>query len=132
MPVQSFFTARSVTRILTSAVLLAGAGVTFASNLNFLKDTPISYMKDADKKALNDAAQIALDRNKDGESSTWSNSGTGNAVPIHGTVTPRDTLKDGDKTCRSATLTAIAKGQTQTWTPTVCKQGNGPWKIRKQ
>jgi surface antigen len=132
MPAQSLLSARSLIRCLTSVVLVAGTGVAFAANLNFLKDTPVSYMKDADRKALNDAAQIALERNKDGESLNWSNSGTGNSVSIHGTVTPRDTVKDGDKTCRTATLVAIAKGQTQSWTPVVCKEGAGPWKIRKQ
>jgi surface antigen len=117
---------------LAGAALLAGATFGHAANLNFLKDTPITYMRDADRKALNDAAQIALDTRQDDESLPWSNAGTGNPVSITGTITPHGTTKQGDKTCRTATLVAIAKGQTQSWTPTVCKQGSSPWKILKQ
>ncbi|MGF6415390.1 RT0821/Lpp0805 family surface protein [Paraburkholderia sp. MM5482-R1] len=124
--------AHTITQWLAAAALLASPMLCDAANLNFLKDTPITYMRQADRKALNDAAQKALDTKKDGESYEWSNAGTGNSVSIKGTVTPQDTTKDGDRTCRTATLTAVAKGQTQTWTPIVCKTGNGPWKILKQ
>jgi surface antigen len=117
---------------LAAVALLTGATLCHASNLNFLKDTPVSYMREADRKALNDAAQVALETMKDGESLKWSNAGTGNAVAIHGTVTPHGTSKQGDRTCRTATLVAIAKGQSQSWTPTVCKHGGGPWKIIRQ
>ncbi|PRX30944.1 outer membrane surface antigen [Paraburkholderia sp. BL18I3N2] len=119
-------------RRFAAAVLLAGATFSHAANLNFLKDTPVSFMKDADRKALNDAAQTALETKKDGESMEWNNMGTGNSVSIRGTVTPHDTSKEGDRTCRTTTLVAIAKGQTQSWTPTVCKQGSGPWTILRQ
>ncbi|MFL9929147.1 RT0821/Lpp0805 family surface protein [Paraburkholderia sp. RL18-103-BIB-C] len=132
MRTQSPMTVHLLPRCIVGAALLVGATLSHATNLNFLKDTPISYMKDADRKALNNAAQVALETKKDGESLAWSNAGTGNSVSITGTVTPQTTTKEGDKTCRTATLVAIAKGQTQSWTPTVCKQGSGPWKILKQ
>jgi surface antigen len=119
-------------RCIVGAALLVCATFGQATNLNFLKDTPVSYMKDADRKALNQAAQVALETRKDGESLEWSNAGTGNSVSITGTVTPQTTTKEGDRTCRTATLVAMAKGQTQSWTPKVCKQGSGPWKIIKQ
>ncbi|MBB5425885.1 surface antigen [Paraburkholderia atlantica] len=122
----------TITQWLTAAALLASPVLCHAANLNFLKDTPVTYMHEADRKALNDAAQKALDTKKDGESYEWSNAGTGNSVSIKGTVTPQDTTKDGDRTCRTATLTAVAKGQTQTWTPIVCKTGDGPWKVLKR
>lgn len=115
-----------------AAALLAGPVLCHATNLNFLKDTPVTYMRDADRKALNDAAQKALETKQDGESLDWSNAGTGNPVSITGTVTPQNTTKDGDRTCRTATLVAVAKGQTQSWTPVVCKTGNGVWKIHKE
>jgi surface antigen len=104
----------------------------YAANLNFLKDTPVSYMKPADRQALNRAAQQALDTKKDGESLKWNNDGTGNTVHIEGTVTPRDTVKSEGQTCRKVTLVAVAKGQTQTFSPTACKQGGGEWRIKKQ
>lgn len=115
--------------LLALAFSCAGAQ---ASNLNFLKDTPISWMKPADRQALNRAAQQALETNKDGESLPWSNEGTGNPVHIEGTVTPRDTVKHDDETCRKVTLVAIAKGQKQSLTPTACKSGNGEWHLKKQ
>jgi surface antigen len=121
----------AVTRWLAAA-LLAGPVLCHASNLNFLKYTPITYMRDADRKALNNAAQKALETKQDGEPLEWSNAGTGNPVSITGTVTPRDTTKDGGRTCRSVTLVAVAKGQTQSWTPVVCKTGNEPWKVFKR
>jgi surface antigen len=111
---------------------MAGAASSQAANLNFLRDTPISFMRTADRQALNAAAQKVLETGKDGESLRWSNAGTGNPVVIDGTVTPHDTTKEGDRTCRRATLVANAKGQTQSWTPTVCKTGDGPWKIQRQ
>jgi len=130
------FQLRVARRVLPSCfvglALVIGAASSHATNLNFLKDTPITYMRDADRKALNAAAQKALETGKDGESFKWSNAGTGNPVVIGGTVTPHDTTKEGERTCRHATLVATAKGQTQTWMPTVCKTGDGPWKILRQ
>lgn len=114
------------------AGLLLSCTCAHAANLNFLKDTPISYMKPADRKALNRAAQEALDTKKDGQSIKWNNNGTGNTVHIEGTVTPRDTVKRDGGTCRKVTLVAVAKGQTQTWTPTACKKGGAEWRIEKQ
>ncbi|WP_246217397.1 RT0821/Lpp0805 family surface protein [Paraburkholderia panacisoli] len=132
MRAQSHMTVYLLPRCIVGAALLVGATFGHATNLNFLKDTPVSYMRDADRKALNSAAQVALDTKKDGESLEWSNAGTGNSVSITGTVTPQTTTKEGDRTCRTATLVAMAKGQTQSWTPKVCKQGSGPWKIIRQ
>ena len=113
-----------------AALLLSCPGA-HAANLNFLKDTPVSYMKPADRQALNRAAQQALETKKDGESMKWSNEGTGNPTHIEGTVTPRDTSKIDGESCRKVTLVVVAKGQTQTFTPTACKQG-GEWRIKKQ
>jgi len=128
--------ARRVRRALLSCfaglALMAGAASSHATNLNFLNNTPITYMRAADRSALNATAQKALETGKDGEPIRWSNAGTGNPVAIDGTVTPHETTKEGDRTCRRATLVANAKGQTQSWTPTVCKTGDGPWKILRQ
>lgn len=117
---------------LIAMALSMPAAPSFANNLSFLKDTPITYMTPADKAALNRAAQKALDTKQDGESLDWNNSGTGSSVEITGTVTPRTTAKNGDTVCRSVTLIALAKGQKQEWTPTACRKGNGDWKVRKQ
>ncbi|NML30531.1 RT0821/Lpp0805 family surface protein [Paraburkholderia antibiotica] len=123
---------RPAARALAALALLISANAGHAANLNFLKDTPITYMRDADRKALNAAAQKALDTKQDGEALEWSNAGTGNPVSITGTVTPHDTSKDGERTCRSVTLVALAKGQTQSLTPIACRSGNGPWKLLRK
>jgi surface antigen len=119
-------------RWIAAAVLVSSAAAAVAHNLSFLKDTPVAYMTPRDKEALNRAAQTALDTKQDGESLRWNNSGSGSSVQINGTVTPRTTEKNGDETCRAVTLVAVAKGQTQTWTPTACKTGSGDWKVRRQ
>ena len=93
-------------------------------------NTPISYMKERDLQQLNRAARTALA----GEALDWNNDGTGNLVHVTGTITPLDTKKDGDRSCRTLAIVAKAKGQTQTWSPTACKDG-GPdskWQLLKQ
>ena len=112
-------------------VVLAG-GAAHAANLGFLNNTPITYMKQPDLQALNNAAHSALDTEQDGESLDWNNEGAGNSVAINGTITPSNTKKDGDRTCRKLTMVARAKGQTQTWAPTVCKTDGGKWALLKQ
>jgi surface antigen len=132
MPMTSRAFVRACVQSTAATLLVAGAAAASAANLGFLNDTPISYMKQRDLQALNSAASKALDTQKDGESVEWNNQGTGNPVPIRGTITPQDSVKQGDRTCRKVTLVAIAKGQTQTWTPTACKASGGKWKLLKQ
>jgi surface antigen len=132
MPMQPRALVRACILPIAATALIAGSTAAFAQNLSFLNDTPISYMKQKDTQALNAAARKALDTKADGESMDWNNDGAGNPVPIHGTVTPSDTVKDGDRTCRKVTLVAIAKGQTQTWGPTACKVGSGKWQLQKK
>nr|WP_306299707.1 RT0821/Lpp0805 family surface protein [Caballeronia sordidicola] len=123
---------RRGTRIVTLGLLLSYVGSSYSANLGFLMNNPISYMKAPDLQALNHAAGTALRSNADGESSDWSNDGTGNAVHIDGTITPSDTRKTGTRTCRVVSIVAKAKGQTQTWSPTACKEGAGKWQLLKQ
>ena len=111
-------------------VFLSYAAGSYAANLGFLMNTPISYMKERDLQQLNRAARTALA----GEALDWNNDGTGNLVHVTGTITPLDTKKDGDRSCRTLAIVAKAKGQTQTWSPTACKDG-GPdskWQLLKQ
>ena len=122
---------RLAVQLIASCVVLAG-GAAHAANLGFLNNTPITYMKQRDLQALNQAAHTALDTKQDGESLDWNNEGAGNPVAINGTITPSDTKKDGDRTCRKLTMVAYAKGQTQSWAPTVCKADGAKWALLKQ
>jgi surface antigen len=117
--------------LVASCVVLAG-GAAQAANLGFLNNSPITYMKQPDLQALNKAAHTALDTKQDGESLDWSNEGAGNAVAINGTITPSDTDKKGDRTCRKLSIVAHAKGQAQTWAPTACNTDGGGWALLKQ
>ena len=111
-------------------VFLSYAAGSYAANLGFLMNTPISYMKERDLQQLNRAARTALA----GEALDWNNDGTGNLIHLTGTITPLNTKKEGDRSCRTLAIVAKAKGQTQTWSPTACKDG-GPdskWQLLKQ
>jgi surface antigen len=127
---------RALTRVsvytIAGGVFLSTSGMAFALNLGFLSNTPITHMRQRDLQSLNDAARVALDTKQDGESLDWNNEGTRNSVRITGSITPHDTVKNGDQTCRRVTLVANARGQTQSWTPTVCKQGKGQWELQRQ
>lgn len=118
--------------VAVSTALMGCSALATAANLGFLMDTPISYMKQRDLQKLNEAAQTALDTKQDGESLDWNNAGTGNSVLVKGTITPSDTTKDGNQTCRKVGIIAQAKGQTQTWTPIACRGGTDKWKLKKQ
>ena len=132
MPIKQRALARASFLTIAAAALVVVSAQAEAANLGFLNNTPITYMKQRDMQALNDAAQVALNTKKDGESLDWNNKGTGNTVPISGTVTPDNTFESDGLKCRKVTLVANAKGQTQTWTPVACKQADGKWKLKKQ
>lgn len=132
MPIRDRAFAHASLRTIAATALVAVSATASAANLGFLNNTPITYMKQRDLQALNKAAQIALNTKQDGESLDWNNEGTGNTVPINGTVTPQETFESGGLKCRKVTLVAHAKGQTQTWIPTACKQSDGTWKLKKQ
>jgi len=97
-------------------------------------NTPISYLKERDLQQLNRAARTALDLKQDGEALDWNNDGTGNPVHVAGTITPANTKKDGDRSCRTLAIVANAKGPTQTCSPTACKDGgpNSKWQLLKR
>lgn len=132
MPIAHRGFARASFLTFAATALVAVSTAASAANLGFLNNTPITYMKQRDLQALNDAAQIALNTKQDGESLAWDNKGAGNPVPVNGTVTPQDTFESDGLKCRKVTIVAQAKGQTQTWTPVACKGSDGKWKLKKQ
>ncbi|MGF6777813.1 hypothetical protein [Paraburkholderia sp. GAS334] len=113
-------------------LLLAGAGGAQAANLGFLNDTPISYMKPRDVDSIKKAVLEALNDKQDGETANWVNEGTGNSVKIDATVTPDQTTKEGDRTCRSTAVVLQSKGQSMNLHPLFCKQGSGAWQLQKR
>ena len=123
---------RAAFQFTVGGLLLAGAIGAHATNLNFLNDTPIAYMKQADNDSLRKAAFEALDKKQDGESSTWNNEGLRNSTRIEAQLTPDATSKSGDRTCRQMHVVLSAKGQSMNLNPQFCRQGTGNWVMQKK
>jgi len=109
-----------------------GMGSAHAANLGFLNNTPMSFMNQADYTSLQNAVRDAVQHKADGESTTWSNEGSRNGTRINSTITPSNTQKEGDKTCRDTEVVITAKGQSMTLRPHFCRVGEGAWKFQKQ
>lgn len=115
-----------------ASLLLAGAsGGVQAANLGFLNDTPITYMKPRDNDSIKKAVIHALNEQKDGETGTWVNEGTGNSVKIDATINVISTAHDGARTCRDLAVVLNAKGQSMNLRPQFCKEG-GAWQLQKK
>ncbi|MBN3765524.1 hypothetical protein [Burkholderia sp. Ac-20365] len=123
---------RAVFQLSVGGLLLAGAMGAHAANLNFLNDTPIAYMKQADNDSLRQAAFETLNTKKDGESATWNNEGLRNSTRIEAQLTPDATSKSGDRTCRQMHVVLSAKGQAMNLNPQFCREGTGQWVMQKK
>ena len=120
-------------RALNAALLITiGVGSAHAANLGFLNNTPMSFMNQEDYNSLQNAVRDAVEHKADGESTTWSNEGSRNGTRINSTITPSNTQKEGDKTCRDTEVVITAKGQSMTLRPHFCRVGEGAWKFQKQ
>ncbi|TDG09681.1 hypothetical protein E1N52_07825 [Paraburkholderia guartelaensis] len=109
-----------------------GMGSAHAANLGFLNNTPMSFMTQADYNSLQNAVRDAVEHKADGESASWSNEGSRNGTRITSTITPSNTQKEGDKTCRDTEVVINAKGQSMTLRPHFCRTGEGAWVFQKQ
>ncbi|MEM5312885.1 RT0821/Lpp0805 family surface protein [Paraburkholderia sp. JHI869] len=109
-----------------------GVGSAHAANLGFLNNTPMSFMNQADYNSLQNAVRDAVEHKADGETANWSNEGSRNSTRINSTITPSNTQKEGDKTCRDTEVVITAKGQSMTLRPHFCRVGEGAWKFQKQ
>ncbi|MGF6600804.1 surface antigen [Paraburkholderia sp. GAS448] len=103
-----------------------------ASNLSFLNDTPLSYMKQRDIDSIKLAVANALDTKADGETARWNNSDTGNSVKVDAILTPGNTIKRDGNTCRSVAVALTAKGQSMDLHPLFCRAGNASWKLQQR
>ncbi|MGU7779733.1 hypothetical protein [Burkholderia sp. PU8-34] len=119
-----------IARALAGVACVAAALPAHAqNNLNFLNDTPISYFSKADTASLSKAVQKARDEGKDGETTTWQNSG--GRTQLDAKLTPSTSEQDG-KTCREIATEISAKGQTMTLKPVYCKTAAGKWQLQKR
>jgi surface antigen len=119
------------------AALVISAGMAApafaASNLMFMSNSPLAYMKKADNESLAKAANDALTNKQDNETVEWTNKGTRNPVAITAQITPTNTQKDDTKTCRDLIVLLGAKGQEVTLKLPTCKKGDaGRWELQKR
>ena len=80
----------------------------------------------ADRLAMKQTAQSALENNKIGQKSEWSNPDSGN----NGNVTPTRTYQTASgSSCREYQQTVIIGGKTEQAFGRACRQPDGSWKI---
>ena len=80
----------------------------------------------ADRLAMKQTAQTALEKNQIGQTSKWSNPDSGN----NGDVTPTRTYKTASgNSCREYQQTVTIGGKTEQAFGRACRQPDGSWKI---
>ena len=80
----------------------------------------------ADQLYAERTADVALESNPSGQSSTWSNPDSGNS----GTITPvRTSYSNSGQPCREYQQTVTIGGETQQAYGTACRQEDGSWRI---
>lgn len=105
--------------VLFAILLLATAGcAAFPPHVDRL-------MAQSDRKLLVEATQKALENNKTGESTNWTNPATN----VRGTVTPFETYERGkEPPCRDFRVTVTVQEKTHEGTDTACRLPSGAWK----
>lgn len=98
----------------------------FASQLDFLANTPITYLTEADRALQRDAALYVLEHAKPNATRQWHNSITGFAGRIEGLG---DWVAPDGLRCRKIRLVAQAKGAESVFVLPVCKDAKGEWFI---
>jgi surface antigen len=118
-----------VVRIVLLALLLLGLSArATASNLQFLRDAPISKMTKEDSALFQAAMREALEHDADGVTRRWENPKTG----ASGTLTPVSTsMHDGVK-CRKIEIINNVQGQSGRSAFDMCRQPNGEWVSTKR
>jgi len=110
----------------------SGAGKLAATAIGVLAGAWIgnevgTSLDNADKAAMKQSSQYALEATKTGHTSNWSNPDSGNS----GTVTPTKTYQTAQgEYCREYQQTVTVAGKTQEAYGTACRQPDGTWKVR--
>ncbi|VVD89076.1 MULTISPECIES: hypothetical protein [Pandoraea] len=123
--------------LVLGTALAIGAGVAApafaASNLSFMSNSPLAYLRKADNESFAKAARVVLEEKQDNDTTEWTNQGTRNPVAIAAQITPTNTQKDGDRTCRDLVVLLTAKGQEVTLKLPACKANEkARWELQKR
>jgi pimeloyl-ACP methyl ester carboxylesterase len=96
----------------------------FALNLDFLRDTPVMYLTEADKKLQREAALFVLEHEDPNASREWQNPQTGYSGRIEG---QGDLISDDGLKCRKLKIVVHAKGGESVFVLPLCKNPQGEW-----
>jgi surface antigen len=125
-------TARSFFRAALGTLLFAGAPLpAWPADAAWLRNTPLGQLDQRDIEALDSTVRVVLNTRSDGETSRWTNRGSGNPVEISATLTPEGTSLKHGRTCRFVAVTMHAKGKTVKLRPQYCQPGDGSWERQK-
>jgi hypothetical protein len=127
-------TARSIIRATLGTLLLAAAPLAAwpATDPGFLHDTPLGHLDQQDIDALDSTIRVVLNTRNDGETSRWTNRGSGTPTEIDATLTPEGTTIKHRKTCRFVVVTVRAKGKSIRLRPRYCQTADASWALQKQ
>jgi hypothetical protein len=95
-----------------------------ALNLDFLRDTPVMYLTDTDKKMQRDAALFVLEQAEPDAAREWRNPMTGYSGRIEG---QGDLISDDGLQCRKLKIVVNAKGGESVFVLPLCKNAKGEW-----
>lgn len=98
---------------------------------NYMTNTVVGSMTEAEAKSFSQAAGKALADTADGDTMEWTSPTQGKGEPVHATIKALESKTDQGQPCRKMT-TELKRGTSEErWTGWFCKQANGHWKSRK-
>lgn len=112
-------------KAVVAAALAAAAAAAAAQPYAVLGEAPVSMMSEQDLALYQEALTKALDTSKGGQQTQWSNPETG----ASGTIKPRRSFKQGEKSCRDVYLDTQAKGRREKGTWAYCREPGGAWRL---
>jgi len=116
--------------MLSTVVFVLGIWVAsipvYSAGWLFLKEAPIRFFSEQDRRLFKEAVQRTLEKVPDREISSWKNPATESA----GAMKPIRTYQDNGKTCRTLEILNRAAGRTgQEIIVDFCKRADGNWKL---
>ncbi|HEY6644956.1 RT0821/Lpp0805 family surface protein [Povalibacter sp.] len=98
----------------------------YAAGLGFLKETPLYYFGDADRKLMNEAVQAVLNDASGEAAKEWRNPRNGYSGKVQGTGLFKS--EDG-LDCRKLKIWMQARGVESESTYPVCRANGGDWRL---
>ncbi len=117
----------TITPLLRRALLVVAVAVAvpaMASNLRFMKDSPLQHFTPEDTKMFRETLNEVLDKGADGEARKWSNPSS----EAHGEIKPTKSFDRNGTPCRTLAISNSAKGLSASGRYNFCKPtATGKW-----